>query len=48
MRGAEMIGLSHVWLKGNRSEKALPCCAQAKIINSLEEIEIYLESPALA
>jgi len=48
MKGAELIGLSHAWLRGNHDDETLPCCNQVKILNSLEELEICLESPALA
>lgn len=47
MRGAETIGLSHAWLKGDRPPGSPPCCRQAKILNSLEELEACLEPACL-
>jgi putative hydrolase of the HAD superfamily len=48
MKGAEMLGLSHVWLRGEGQQAALPCCAQVRIINGLQELEASLGSTCLA
>jgi len=48
MKGAETLGLSHVWLRANRDDETPPCCDQGKVVNSLEEVEFCLGSPALA
>jgi putative hydrolase of the HAD superfamily len=47
MKGAETIGLSHAWLRGDRPAGLPPCCQQAKILNSLEELETCLKSVCL-
>lgn len=43
MKGAEMIGLSHAWLRGDRPEGMPSCCRRATVLNSLDELEACVE-----
>jgi putative hydrolase of the HAD superfamily len=47
MKGAEQIGLSHIWLREEHAADAPPCCERGLVLNSFEKIESCLESVSL-
>lgn len=47
MRGAEAAGLRHAWLRGPQPASAV-CCARARVLSSLDELEAALAAPAAA
>lgn len=46
MKGAELLGLRHAWLRGTRPD-SMVCCVRAAVIDSLDDLEARLGSSAL-